>query len=356
MGICQSSKKDSKALKESIKEQIKKVNPHSRIRGESKKIIIKSLSDINGDCVNIDTCVDTTIIILDFSSQVTINECKNCSIFIAPCKGSISLRKSEGINLISASMQLRCSDVSNSKLSIYSNTQPALERTRAISLGCFFFSYIELKNIFQSANLNVWDNYWSEVHDFTPPSSGNNMNFFTPQNDNEFMKFFLDAMKDQATNIDQFDPVPFSKGLSIVIDKSFNHALVLLEEEVDKDFYNFISEEELDASYTSLVKTLHISPNTVEFNLIVNALKENNAVDKLEFFNSFKRSPTINKTKKDGYILLWLVNDKDKFNFFLSNCENNLENHLLLFEEDLANMNQLIKKLFKNFSVDHTLN
>jgi hypothetical protein len=356
MGICNSfTKKSTKPVTESVKE--KPVNPHSIISGQKNATIIKSISEINGDMVKIDTCINSTIIIMDHSAQVIINDCKNCSIFIAPSRGSVMLRKSEGINIISASSQFRCSDVINSKAAIYSNTQPTFEKTKSFSLGCFFFYYVELLDRFHKASLSVWDNCWSEFHDFTPSSNSLNLTYFNPSTDSEFIQPFLQALKsEQATDINDFKAVPYTKGLSLDFLKSYSHAFVIIEEDVvfksESHFYDDFSQDNLESLSCSLVRTLQLEHNDPHMVTLKNNLKrkkgDSDKSDKLDFFNNLNKSHT--NISKDYYVLLWLANDQDNFGALINFLNERMEiPFLFLMEEDLGKMPEIIKKIFKNF-------
>jgi hypothetical protein len=90
MGICGSvQKRERKSTTHDIVTTSKpSPNPNSVITGIKNKTIIKEINDIKGSTVQIDNCSNTSIIIMDFSAQVTIERCSDCVIFIAPCKSS----------------------------------------------------------------------------------------------------------------------------------------------------------------------------------------------------------------------------------------------------------------------------
>ncbi len=51
---------------------------------------------------------------------------------------------------------------------LYSKTPPIIETTNNIRIGCFQFeSYPGLREQFEKANLNIWDNKWSDMYDFS---------------------------------------------------------------------------------------------------------------------------------------------------------------------------------------------
>lgn len=94
MGVCQSDKKiRNSSSRPSINPKIdssskKMPNPHSIIKNQNSQKITKQINDLKGDMVCIDNCNDSKIFIMDYTSQVIIEQCNNCIFFIAPCKTS----------------------------------------------------------------------------------------------------------------------------------------------------------------------------------------------------------------------------------------------------------------------------
>lgn len=240
----------------------KTLNPHLIISNLKDQVVIKHINDINGDVVKIDNCVDSTMIIMDTSMQVIVYRCQNCNIYIAPCKGCVILKESSNLRINSASRQFRCIDVNNCKASVYCNNEPEFERVKNFSIGCFFFMYTELPDLFYKSDLSVWDNIWSEIVDLTPtkkeiigsqdniihenhgnqgiqekekPTCGqplpnppnptqtqvtpstaylSNITYFNAREDPDFTLPFSIALKDQEISVDQYFPVPMTLGLS----------------------------------------------------------------------------------------------------------------------------------------------
>ena len=48
------------------------------------------------------------------------------------------------------------------------NSQPIIESSSGITVGCFQFSYNKLADHLAAAGLTPWNNYWSQVYDFSP--------------------------------------------------------------------------------------------------------------------------------------------------------------------------------------------
>ncbi|CAB4006920.1 XRP2, partial [Paramuricea clavata] len=48
------------------------------------------------------------------------------------------------------------------------NTQPIIESSTGMKFACFQYNYPELEGQFDAAGLSVYNNNWSNIHDFTP--------------------------------------------------------------------------------------------------------------------------------------------------------------------------------------------
>lgn len=68
--------------------RMKDKSPNSKnyIKNLKNETIIKKINEVGDDQLIIENCVNCTIIVLDYSFQVTIDKCKDCIIFIGPCK------------------------------------------------------------------------------------------------------------------------------------------------------------------------------------------------------------------------------------------------------------------------------
>jgi len=305
---------------------------------------------------------------MDYSAQVNINECENCNIFIAPCKGSIMLRKSKNICMISASSQLRCTELQDSKLSIFCVSQPGLESVKNISLGCFCFGYTELFDLFVKAELNIWQNCWSEYHLFTPEDQ-NFIKYFQVRNDIVFIENYNKALKDQEISIDQYFPVPLTLGLSLKYTSDYKHMLVFMREiNIDqKVLYDFLNEENLKLSSSYLIKTGIVQRHDNCIHDLENLLRSNpSSIQKSDYFNAnFSLTPTLSKTNtftqshkntsngfvsqnKNNFLVLWIVSDEN-FPELEQVIEGEFDGCLSINNNDIAKLEEFIKKIYINF-------
>jgi hypothetical protein len=332
----------------------KKINLNAILENISNTTIIRSISEINGDAIRIEKCKDSTIIIMDYSGQVNINECINCTFFIAPCKGSIYLIKSSKIKLIGASSQFRCRDVSDSKISIFSASRPALERVTNLEISCFCFMYTELQEMFSKSELSIWDNCWSEYTKFSKSDDPHSIKYFEVKSDSEFLAGYNKALKDQEISLDQYYPVPYTSGMSHSILKESNHMLVVLREAyVDTSkLGELLKMELLTEMNINLIKTCIVQKENNSLTELENILRTNKNI-KSEFFSSnyasngakdkdilvkktninIKEEKNINMTR-NNFILLWFVTDEENFDTYKNILENELEHFVCIVKKD----------------------
>lgn len=353
MGICYSENSNNKAEKKSQNSKVlnpnenfqKKENPNSIISDKSNSTIVKKISEINGDALRLQNNKSCVIMIMDYSSSVSIQECTDCSIFIAPCQGSIIIRKCSNVNIISASAQLRITDVMNSSFFVFSSTPPAIESSKNINLGMFFVQYMELPDMFKKAKLNIWENAWSQYEKF-----GNEVDcrYSEDKTKNEIISKFSAGFNDSYVNPDQYQFVPFEYGKSLNEDKMNDLIIVFKEEDcADSEILKFLTPDELQEKHTKLIKTIILKENGNEFTELKNKIssstnqalidylnkpriirqktnKSNNIMDsaqknKLNALdvtgndNTFNNITNMKYLAKGEVLLIWLVNDSDNF-------------------------------------------
>jgi len=143
----------------------------------NKEILYKLPNHIGGNNFCIEECEDCDIFLFDVSSQVTVDFCKNSRIFIGPCEGSVFLRDCQDCLFIVSCQQFRVRDCQRCQLYLHSTTQPVIESSSGIALGCFSYHYKELKDQFKQSKLSVYTNFWWDVYDFTASSPDENRNW-----------------------------------------------------------------------------------------------------------------------------------------------------------------------------------
>lgn len=129
---------------------------------------------LNGQQFVIQECENCNIFVFDHSATVTIDDCVNCRIVLGPVKGSVFFRDCKDIKCVVACQQFRTRDCKKMEVFLCCATQPIIESSTGMKFGCFQYYYPELAFHFKDAGLSIFNNNWSNIHDFTPVSEQNN--------------------------------------------------------------------------------------------------------------------------------------------------------------------------------------
>uniref|UniRef100_A0A8C9FP23 Protein XRP2 n=1 Tax=Pavo cristatus TaxID=9049 RepID=A0A8C9FP23_PAVCR len=122
----------------------------------------------------IQDCENCSIYVFDHSATITIDDCVNCRIFLGPIKGSVFFRDCKDCKCVVACQQFRSRDCRKLEVFLCCATQPIIESSTGMKFGCFQYYYPELALQFKDAGLSIFNNTWSNIHDFTPVSGENN--------------------------------------------------------------------------------------------------------------------------------------------------------------------------------------
>lgn len=123
---------------------------------------------IHGRQFMINNCEDCTIYLFDHIATIIIDDCTNCRFFIGPVHSSIYIRDCTDCQFVVACQQFRTRDCKKVDTFLACATQPVIESSTGMKFGCFQYYYPELEDQFHKADLSIYNNNWSSVHDFTP--------------------------------------------------------------------------------------------------------------------------------------------------------------------------------------------
>jgi len=145
-----------------------------RFTNVENEVLIKPEGSIDGQQFIIQNCKSCTIFLFDHSDSITIEDCVDCKFIIGPVQGSIFFRNcDESLCLISC-QQFRIRDCQKLDVHLYCTTQPVIETSANIRFSCLQLSYGSLEDHFTKSNLNIYNNNWSSIHDFSPSMDRNN--------------------------------------------------------------------------------------------------------------------------------------------------------------------------------------
>lgn len=156
-------------------DQREKVDPKDYILMGLKDVTVGRLpGKLNGQQFIIQECENCNIYVFDHSATITIDDCVNCRIFLGPVKGSVFFRDCKDIKCVVACQQFRTRDCKKFEVFLCCATQPIIESSTGMKFGCFQYFYPDLGSQFKEAGLSIFNNNWSNLHDFTPVSGENN--------------------------------------------------------------------------------------------------------------------------------------------------------------------------------------
>jgi len=134
---------------------------------QSNATLVKTPGQVAGNAFALDRLTDCSVAILDHCDQVTVDDCKNCRIFVGPCNGSFFLRNCHNCHVTVACRQFRTVDCSNCTIRLYCATaDPIIETSSKMLFLPFNAWYPGLAGQFKAANLNPEVNYWRVIYDF----------------------------------------------------------------------------------------------------------------------------------------------------------------------------------------------
>ena len=377
MGVCESTNKPKKKEQTSQNEQdnnqnfSEKTNENSIISDKKNITIVKLIGQIKGDAIKIEKNNNCVIMIMDYSSSCQIQQCYNCSIFIAPCHNSIIIRDCNNINLISISQQIRITNVNDGKFFIFSSTQPAIENSN-IFLGMCFLQYMELYDLLNNCNLNVWNNKWSLYQTF---GKNNNINYADDKIKNEVVKCFQTGLNECYISVDQFQILPFTYGKSIEFQNKNNVLMCTKRDEYSEgDVLKLILPEELNELDIKLISTKSIEIKSEIYKDFVNRVKNGKNQSNIDYFTKsnnnnnysrqnskkFKKTYSLknynNNRIENEYLFLWFILEDNETENIKEYIENSLEQGTFAlvkssdFEMDNNSFIQYLTNLF-NFVV-----
>jgi hypothetical protein len=127
--------------------------------------LIKLPAEINLQKFNIAYCNLSTLVVMDQTEQVQIDDSKHCRIFIGACSCSIFIRNCVNCVFYTCCRQLRLRDITNCIFYIYSMSEVHIEYSWDLKFAPFRGGYpLHAKHLTQ-ANLDIHQNLWYDIFD-----------------------------------------------------------------------------------------------------------------------------------------------------------------------------------------------
>ena len=259
--------KQKQILKSTKKKNDESKNQNSIIMIENikNKTIIKSINQINGNQIKILNNENSIIIIMDNTSNVNIENCIKCSIFISSCSSLISINKCEKINLISISHYINIINVIEGNFFIFSMTNPKIDNSKNIFFGMFYIHFIELSEIIKKSKINIWENHWSQFDYLSDLQE--EIHFANEDLKNKVINIFLIGFTGCIIMYDVYQFIPFTFGKNCNLNNFFHILLIFKGEDyIENDILKFLSPEDLKDNDLICIDTKIIQNYQSKFN------------------------------------------------------------------------------------------
>lgn len=123
---------------------------------------------VAGQPMAIECCKNSNLLVLDHTSTITVDDCSDCLIVLAPCAGSVFLRDCQSCTVLVACQQLRTRDCRTLRIAVHCATQPIIEETSNAVFHPLTLHYDSFTDDLIEARLSPFISHSSSVHDFTP--------------------------------------------------------------------------------------------------------------------------------------------------------------------------------------------
>jgi protein XRP2 len=107
----------------------------------SEQEIVRQPGQINGYDFVIESLQRCNVYLLDYSAQITIDDCTECNFYIGPCTGSIFIRDCSNCTVSASSAQFRTKNCHNIDLSLFCASDPSIEYSDGLRFAPLNLSY-----------------------------------------------------------------------------------------------------------------------------------------------------------------------------------------------------------------------
>ena len=133
-------------------------------------VLVKSPGDVDGQVFEMSSCRNTTMVVMDKSEAVQIDNLTNCRVFIGCCVSSIFIRNCDSCIFYTCCRQLRLREVTKSTLYVYSQAEVHIEQSTEVAFAPFNGGYSEQSRHFEQAGMDPSKNLWWDIFDHNDPA------------------------------------------------------------------------------------------------------------------------------------------------------------------------------------------
>jgi hypothetical protein len=127
--------------------------------------LIKAPGSVDGQNFDIADCENSTLVIMDHTEQIQVDQVKGSKIFIGACGSSVFIRNCDNCTFYVCCRQLRLREVTNCKFYVYSMAEVHIEYSTGLLFAPFNGGYPEHASHLRSANIDNKPNLWYDIYD-----------------------------------------------------------------------------------------------------------------------------------------------------------------------------------------------
>lgn len=131
---------------------------------------IKNPGSVDGQMFDIADCEGSTLVVMDHTEQVQIDQVNNCKVFIGACASSIFIRNCKNCTFYTCCRQLRLREVEDCVFYIFSMSEVHIEYSSKLKFAPFNGGYPEHANHLKAANISSQPNLWYDIYDHNDPN------------------------------------------------------------------------------------------------------------------------------------------------------------------------------------------
>jgi Tubulin binding cofactor C len=146
-------------------------------KGETLTKMPRSINEQVFNAQRLENCI---VYILDVSETIYVDDCVDCTFYVAPVRGSFYIRDSRRCVCSVACKQLRTKNCTDVTFFLYSVSDPHIELSFDMKFAPYNFAYPNQHADFKRVGFNVNENNWCKVYDHNSNEGDSHFSLLPP--------------------------------------------------------------------------------------------------------------------------------------------------------------------------------
>lgn len=139
-------------------------------KNNEHELLVKNPGDIDGQVFDISDCNNCTIVVMDVTDQVQIDNLNNCKVLIGCGSSAVYIRNCYNCLFYVCTRQFRIRDTNTCQFYSYSQSEIHIELSNKLSFGPFLGGYPQQQQQFAKVGLDPQQNLWYDIYDHNDPA------------------------------------------------------------------------------------------------------------------------------------------------------------------------------------------